>query len=276
MRYLFDDTPMLARIISTSGAFLLLDYDGTLVEMAPTPELAILSDSRRDLLRQLAKCAHYRVAVISGRDLDELKGIVGVDGIFYSGSHGLELEGPGVFYRHNIQPQYMAILHKMTDHIRGLLGNIEGVMIERKKFSLCVHYRLCSAEQSRVVRHMVAEAVTGLVADGDIRVMSGRRNIEIVPPCDWNKGKIAIWLLDEYHTIHPGCTLMPIFLGDDSTDETAFEALCVEGMTVFVGRHRPSSAQYYLRDVSQVYEFLAFLANGQQYPTDAVRRSECS
>jgi trehalose-phosphatase len=268
MRYLFDDMPMLARIISTSGAFLLLDYDGTLVEMAPSPDLATISGDRRDVLRQLAKCPHYRVAVISGRDLDELKGIVGVDGIFYSGSHGLELEGPGVLYRYNIQPQYMAILHKMTDHIRRLLGDIDGVMIERKKLSLCVHYRLCNAEQAVVVRHIVTEAVTELVANGDIRVMSGRKNIEIIPPCDWNKGKIAIWLLDEYHAINPGCTLMPIFLGDDSTDETAFEALCVEGTTVFVGCHRPSSAQYYLRDVSQVYEFLSFLANSLQCPTE--------
>jgi trehalose 6-phosphate phosphatase len=260
MRYLFEDFPTISNLVSARGAFLLLDYDGTLVEMAPTPELATMDETRRGMLRQLSRCPRCQVAIISGRDLNELKTMVGVDNIFYSGSHGLELEGPCVSYRHNVRPEYMATLHKTVNHITGLLRDFKGVIIERKEFSLCVHYRLCKPEQAGIVKHIVTEAITPLATDGDIKVLAGRKNIEILPPSDWNKGSITMLLLEEYGKVHTGDGLLPVFLGDDVTDETAFESLKGKGLTVFVGRHRESSAQYFLRDVGQAYEFLANMA----------------
>jgi trehalose-phosphatase len=268
MRYLFEDFPTISYLVAARGAFVLLDYDGTLVEIAPTPELAVMDEARRDVLRQLSQSPNCHVAIVSGRDLDELKRMVGVDGLFYSGSHGLELEGPGISYRYNVAHEYVASLFRLTTEIEMLLSHIDGALIEKKKLSLCIHYRLCEPDQARMVRHIVAEVVTPLAISGDIRVLGGKKNVEILPPCDWNKGRIVTWLMEEYRKTFASDISMPIFLGDDATDETAFGALAGKGLTVLVGEPRESSAQYFVRDVGQVYEFFGHMIQWLECETE--------
>jgi trehalose-phosphatase len=256
MVYLFDELSTIRSLASVRGLFLLLDYDGTLVEIAPTPQQATISPARTAALRRLAGCPRCHLAIISGRDLDDLKKVVGIDGVYYCGSHGLELEGPGISFRNGLRDLHASAATGLADKVTALVGGINGVLIEKKRFTLCVHYRLCSHEDAAKVKHLVTETAEPLVAEGKIRLMAGRKNIELLPPCDWNKGKIALWLLQMYQTAHPAELPLPIFMGDDLTDETAFDAIGTYGITVFVGSHRDSSARYSLKDVGQVYEFL--------------------
>lgn len=240
---------------------LLLDYDGTLTEIVARPELATISAARKRILSKLAACRKCRVAIISGRGLADIRRMVSVPGLTYSGSHGFELGGPGISYRYRIPKRSAMAMQRMLKLLRGSLSGIDGIIVERKEFSFCVHYRQCRPRDAAKVKKLVSEAVSDYVARGLVRMTSGKKVVEIMPPADWDKGAIVRWLLKEHRKAHPDHKLLPVFLGDDLTDETAFKALGQRGLTCFVGRPRRSAAQYYVRDVPEAYAFLKYVLN---------------
>ena len=167
-----------------------LDYDGTLTPIVSHPEDAWLSDSMRQTLRSLA--AHVPVAILSGRDLDDVRGRVLVDGIVYAGSHGFDIAGAGGL-RRELGAAYLPVLDTAETEIREALDEIPGAQLERKHFSVAAHYR--NVNENDAFR--VAQAVDAVAArHRELRRMDGKKVYELLPDIDWNKGKAVLWLLE--------------------------------------------------------------------------------
>ena len=231
-----------------------LDYDGTLTPIVEDPEKAILSSEMKNLLRRLA--AQYPVAIISGRDLDDVKKMIQVDNLVYAGSHGFDIVKPGGKVRQNEEGQnYLPFLDRAGNYLHTRLDVIPGINIERKKFAIAVHYRNVEIKYIDQIKKTTDEV---LEMFPDLKKGEGKKIIELQPNIEWHKGKAVRWLLQS----QPRTTRepVPVYIGDDLTDENAFDTLAGDGLTVLVGDHgRKTSAHYRLENVNQVKQFLNFL-----------------
>ena len=230
-----------------------LDYDGTLTPIVSHPEDAWLSDSMRQTLRSLA--ARVPVAILSGRDLDDVRGRVLVDGIVYAGSHGFDIAGAGGL-RRELGAAYLPVLDTAETELREALDEIPGAQLERKHFSVAAHYRNVNENDAfRVALAMDAVAAR----HRELRRMDGKKVYELLPDIDWNKGKAMLWLLETLGL--EGRNVLPIYIGDDRTDEDAFRALEQQGIGIVVTEQSPpTAASYSLKNPAEVEQFLAVLA----------------
>jgi trehalose 6-phosphate phosphatase len=218
-----------------------LDYDGTLTPIVERPEDARLPDAVRLAVERLA--SRCTVAVISGRDLSDVRGMIGVEGVFCAGSHGLDIAGPGgISEQHGVE--FVPELDRAEAELRRLLGSTSGVRLERKRFSIAVHVRQVAEDR---VPHV--EATVDRVALGHARLRKsfGKKVFELRPDVEWDKGRALLRLLALLGLDRPG--VVPVYVGDDVTDEDAFVAVRAHGLGVVVrgeGDDRPTSATYSL------------------------------
>ena len=237
--------------IARSGGRLaiFLDYDGTLTPIVSRPEDAWLSESMREALRSLA--ARVPVAILSGRDLDDVRGRAHVDGIVYAGSHGFDIAGAGGL-RRELGAAYLPVLDAAETDLRGMLDEIPGAQLERKHFSVAAHYR--NVNQNHAFK--VAVAMDAVAArHRQLRRIDGKKVYELLPDIDWNKGKAVVWLLETLE-LERGNAL-PIFIGDDRTDEDAFRALEKRGIGILVSEQpQVTAASYWLKNPEEVECFL--------------------
>jgi len=226
-----------------------LDYDGTLTPIVSHPEDAWLPESMRQTLRSLA--ARVPVAILSGRDLDDVRGRVLVDGIVYAGSHGFEIAGAGGL-RRELGVAYLPVLDTAETELREALDEIQGAQLERKHFSVAAHYRNAKENDA----FSVALAVDAVAArHRELRRMDGKKVHELLPNIDWDKGKAVLWLLEALE-LERG-KVLPIYIGDDRTDEDAFSALEKRGVTILVSEQpQVTAASYWLHNPEEVEEFL--------------------
>ncbi len=232
-----------------------LDYDGTLAPLAPRPDLAALSEETRELVRRLA--TKYPVAVLSGRDRQDVAGHVGLDGLSYAGSHGFDIAGPG--FHHEVGEDLKERIAGAADELARSLAGIEGILVEPKRFAISIHYRLVRAEDIPRVEEAVDLAAS---RHPGLRKGSGKMLFELRPALDWDKGKALLWLLGALK-LDPARTL-PLFLGDDVTDEDAFREVESHGIGILVGEPvgeeaRPTRAAYSLKNPGEVALFLGWL-----------------
>ncbi|MDZ7700389.1 MAG: trehalose-phosphatase [Deltaproteobacteria bacterium] len=232
-----------------------LDYDGTLTPIVESPDQAVLSDEMRETVIHLAR--RFTVAVISGRDLDDVREKVGIDDIFYAGSHGFDIAGPGG--HHEIFQQgkeFLSELNEAESILKERLTNINGALVERKKFSIAIHYRKVLEGEAGQVEEVVEQVNSRF--DG-LRQSYGKKVYELQPDIEWDKGKALRWVLDALDL--EGTDVLPLYIGDDTTDEDAFRAINDDGIGIVVmDEPRPTAAQYRLRDPGQVRTFLNRLA----------------
>ena len=132
-------------VIKNRKPVLFLDYDGTLTPIVKRPEDAIISEEMQDVLR---KCAEkFKVAAVSGRDMDDLKSKVGVDNLIYAGSHGFRISGPDGLYReHEKTNEIVPQLDKIEEKLHEIFEGIKGVQIDRKRYAIGIHYRNANEE----------------------------------------------------------------------------------------------------------------------------------
>ncbi len=231
--------------------FLLLDYDGTLTPIVARPEMAACPPGVKTLLRKLRDSPRALVAIISGRALEDLKAKVAVPGITYVGNHGLEMENPAGIHRKVLSPRRREELGQIRKHLEAKLSSLPGISFEDKGPILTVHHRNAPRGSGRIVQIAVEEAV----AEDSSRwqISTGKKIFEIHPRIEFDKGKTVRELLHR----SSGTLPFPVYLGDDRSDEEAFRAVRDEGITIFVGTDPTSSAaSYFLRDPSEVLEFL--------------------
>jgi trehalose 6-phosphate phosphatase len=235
------------------------DFDGTLSEIVEDPDSARLVDGAADALTSLS--AACPVAILSGRDLADVRERIGLPGLWYAGSHGFELTGPdGTHHQNPEAAASIPVLAGAAADLADQLGRIPGVVVEHKRFGVAVHYR--NAARDRVGE--VAAAVRTAGQRTALRVTTGREVIELRPNIDWDKGKTLRWVLDYIRDNEGAGALLPIYLGDDITDEDAFDAVDDDGIAILV-RHsddgdRATAARYALDDPDRVREFTERLA----------------
>jgi len=229
---------------------LFLDFDGTLCPIAEQPDQAVLSPTLQQLLRRLA--ARSTAAVVSGRALADVQERVGLEEIVYAGSHGFEIRGPAKAVSREVGAELRPDLESLRDALRARLDPIPGAWVEDKKQTLAVHYRQTPSDRVREVEATLDEALGRFPR---LRKHHGKKVFEVRPRVDWDKGRAVLWLLGALDLEGPD--VLPVYLGDDTTDEDAFRALKGRGIGMLVAAEpRPSAADYRLRDTVEVRLFL--------------------
>jgi alpha,alpha-trehalase len=242
----------LVGITSARESMLFLDYDGTLSPIVSDPGAARLVDGAAEALELVSKVCP--VAILSGRDLADVSGRVGTPGVWFAGSHGFELTGPdGTYHCNDAAAVFVPVLEHAAAELSRSLAQIPGVRIEHKRFAVAVHYREVAPERV----NEIVSATHQLGAQSGLRVTSGRMLVELRPDLDWNKGTTLDWIRDR---IDPSGALLPIYIGDDLTDEDAFDAVHFDGIGIVVGHDedgdRKTAAHFTLQSPDQVREFI--------------------
>lgn len=256
MKYLFNKWSNLIEKFRHKYIFLFFDYDGTLTPIVDNPDKAVISQEAKDLLNELSKNPWCKIAVISGRSLKDIKSKIGLKNIIYSGNHGLEIEGPRIKFESPIPSKYRTILDRIKENLNDRLRSIKGAFIEDKGLSLSLHYRLVNKKSMPLVKTIFHEAIIfGLIKD-KIKIKSGKKVLEVRPPVNWDKGKVILWLLSRQKFSLGDKAIVPVYIGDDVTDEDAFHSFRNKGITIFVGKPTISRAKYYLNNTGEVIEFI--------------------
>lgn len=213
-------TPALAHRLSGSPLVLLLDIDGTLSPIAPRPEDAVVPTPTRRVLDELARSPGVRVVAISGRSAQDARRLVSLDDIWIIGNHGIEVAPPmaPATVRADVA-RFSDKLATASSRIAEIARAHPGVILEDKRWTLSVHYRL--AERS-IIPELRAQ-VDAVASSLGLRVTHGKEVFELRPPVEIDKGTAAKELARELGALDPASSLL--CAGDDRTDEDMFRAL---------------------------------------------------
>ncbi|MFP4473476.1 MAG: trehalose-phosphatase [Candidatus Omnitrophota bacterium] len=248
----FDQDDHVQQRLAGKEIIVFLDYDGTLTPIVDKPDLAVISDEMRATVQRLTE--NYTVSIVSGRATDDVRNKVKIEGIFYAGSHGFEINDPQGEV--TVNEEVEAIRPKIDDIYRRLkekTAHIKGALIEHVKYTVSCHYRLVPdsafPEFEKIVTDTVAEYP-------ELRKTSGKKVFELRPRIDWHKGKAVNWILNVL-SFDPEKQIA-LYIGDDTTDEDAFRALNQgKGFGILVAEEpRETEAAYYVKDVDAVEQVL--------------------
>lgn len=248
----FPDNKKLFDRLKGKKPAIFLDYDGTLTPIVKRPEDAILSEDMRKALTALAGA--FTVAIVTGRDKEDVESLVGMEELIYAGSHGYIISGPDeLFMEHPDSKKIIPKLDEIEKEVEEVLkGTTQGAQVDRKRYAIGIHYRNAREEDKDVVYKIVDDILKKFPGH---RKGEGKMIVEIKPDTDWNKGKAMEWILDAL-LLSGNKDVIPVFIGDDITDEDAFEALKGKGIGILVGGHgQPTAAPFVLKNVFQVKHF---------------------
>ncbi|KAF9671897.1 hypothetical protein SADUNF_Sadunf12G0098200 [Salix dunnii] len=260
---------------------LFLDYDGTLSPIVENPENAFMSDDMRSAVKNVAK--YFPTAIISGRSRDKVHEFVGLTELYYAGSHGMDIMGPvrqsvPDYHRNCIQStdkqdnevnlfqparEFLPMINEVFSSLVSITKDIKGATVENNKFCVSVHYRNVDQDNWKSVWECVQDVIKTYPR---LRLTHGRKVLEIRPMIDWDKGKALEFLLESLGLSN--CDdVLPIYVGDDRTDEDAFKVLRERncGYGIFVSKSpKESNAYFSLRDPAEVMEFLKSLVTWKE------------
>jgi len=181
--------------------------------------------------------------------------MVRLPGLFYIGNHGLELQGPKLRYAHPGAQVRRPLLKRIARLLKKPLQPIPKAWVEDKGLTLSVHYRSVPPSRVPLVRNILHEVVEPYLKKSQVRIAAGKRVFEVHPAVRWTKGTVVHWLLAR-HLAAGKKRILPIYIGDDQTDEDAFQVIGTSGLTITVGRSKLSQAQYCLHSPGEVEKFL--------------------
>lgn len=248
------------RIKDAKKIIFFLDYDGTLTPIKKRPSLAKIDGRTKTVLKKLKNKTWSKVFIISGRSLKDIRRLIGLRGLYYVGNHGIELEGPRAKY---LNPAAKALKPAIQKSYRELKKKIEfkGVLLENKIYTLSIHYRMVNPSAVPAFKHIFKDTIKNLKKNKRIKVTEGKKVFEIRPNIKWDKGRIVKRILKERKLKKA----LPIYIGDDKTDEDAFRVLGKNGITILVSKERKKTmAQYRLCSPGEVIKFLKFITKLNQ------------
>ncbi|KAJ9553322.1 hypothetical protein OSB04_017367 [Centaurea solstitialis] len=281
---------------------LFLDYDGTLSPIVDNPDHAFMSDAMRAAVKNVAK--DIPTAIISGRSRVKVHEFVGLRELYYAGSHGMDIMGPARPADNHtdaiisgkegeegnlFQPasEFLPMINQVFTSLVEITKDIKGAKVENNKFCVSVHYRNVDEKSWPTIAQYVHDILKQYPR---LRLTHGRKVqnlgfscgiyvllsfelmvkahgddqvLEVRPVLKWDKGKAVEFLLESLG-LGDCDDVVPIYVGDDRTDEDAFKLLREggRGFGILVSSApKESSAFYSLRDPSEVMEFLKLLGD---------------
>ena len=227
------------------GASLFLDFDGTLVDIAPTPDGIVVTNELVGLLDRLLNKLDGRVAILTGRSSEDIENRIPSSRVTIAGHHGLETRAAGEVVSTIERP---AILDRVVARLRSLEAEHPGVLVEEKPLGVALHYRAAPAAEEACRAAIVAAA-----SAGGLVVQPGKMVFELRPE-GTDKGDALRKLAGE----PPFHGSRPVFLGDDLTDEPAFlAARQLGGAGVLIGEARSTAANYRIGTVAETIDWLS-------------------
>lgn len=241
----------LEQLMIGKQVIILLDYDGTLVPICSEPSLGKIAADKKYQLKKLSQ--HYLTAITSGRPLKEQVDFVNAASICHIGHYGYEIKlpyGPSCILQR--VEKFLSEINRAYLQLANELSGIEGILIENKKYSLSIHFQLVDGKLIRDIEH----AVDKITSDSSfLRKFYSKKIFEVRPNISWDKGDTILYLFQVLNLDKNN--ILPIYIGDDITDESAFEAIHGHGVGILVSKYdRPTLASYRLRDVDEVWEYL--------------------
>ncbi len=238
--------------------FLFLDYDGTLVFFKEKPTDVTTPENVKNIIRQLIKNQKMTVIIVTGRPLQEIRKLLNIRGLSFIALHGLSIKAPN-------EPQYSweqanqvrSLVKAIKNDMQEKLKDYEQAYLENKELTLALHYRLLPTKKARLLREAFITTVRTLDKKKMLETMNGAKVLEARPK-GWNKGK-AVELYMIRHEKRKN--ILPIYIGDDITDEDAFRGLKKKGITIHVVNtsKRKTAARYWVNNPDEVFSFLQFL-----------------
>lgn len=231
-----------------SGSALFLDVDGTLLEIAPRPDRVQIPSGLPSLLENLTQRHGGALALVSGRSLDE------IDRLFYpwqgaaAGLHGIERRRADGTLDPKIDPAAAAALDRLRPRLAAFAAASSGLALEDKRATLALHYR--SAPQ----REPEVRSLAGSLAQQEpsLRLIAGKMVVEFQPRGIDKGAAIAAFLAEA-----PFFGRLPVFVGDDVTDEDGFAEIGRRGgIAIRVGTPAHTRAGYTLADVQAAHNWL--------------------
>ena len=246
--------------VALTAIALFLDVDGTLLEIAATPRAVSVPDALRERLRALSGAGGGAVALVSGRAILDLDALFAPLVLPSAGLHGFERRDASGDYRTRPLPSGAA-LEVARGAMLDLAGRHTGLLVEDKRFALALHYREAPHLEDAVVKAMETLATR---LEGELELQHGKMVAELRPAGATKAKAVAAFLAEP-----PFVGRLPVFIGDDLTDEPAFDLVNRrDGLSVVVGATRRSAARARLANVTAVHEWLAQL---QAEPAAALR-----
>ncbi|WP_224448361.1 trehalose-phosphatase [Haloprofundus salilacus] len=218
-----------SRLPDHEGLLLCLDFDGTLAPIVDEPEAAEITPTNAELVDRLREAPGIRLAVVSGRGLEDVRGRVDVDGVTYAGNYGIEVDhGSGEIEVHPDAEAAEPVVETVRTALEDELADEPGVAVEDKRWTTTVHFRRAPDRAEEVT-----ETVEEIVEEHDedhLATASGRAIVEIKPDVETSKGAVVASFAAEVDGY------LPMYIGDDVGDRSAFETIASEdGVSVYVG-----------------------------------------
>lgn len=264
LKYLFDHLDEFERFKKDEKTAIITDVDGTISDIVDIPSDAIVSPLMKEILKNLSKKFKV-VAVVSGRSIENIKKMIGIDEILYIGNHGMEISKNDKIMVPADVKMYLPIVKEVTRKIQADKScKIDNIIFEEKGVCFSIHYRLC--EDPDGARKVIMDALRNIEEIKDLKIAEGRKVIEIKPKSEQNKGTVLEKIIKDHYL------KKVIYLGDDITDADAFcklkelkEKGKVDGEgIVVISREIPEyvtkNASYYLESVGEVQKFFNWLS----------------
>lgn len=257
MQHLLSNWDEIAPQLERNSVMLFLDYDGTLTPIVRRPSLAKLTESNKKILRLLSRQPHIKVCIMSGRTLADLKIQVGIRNLIYVGNHGFELEGAGAREMPLADQKTRKLISQISAKLKSALDRIPGILIENKHITISVHYRLVSKRNVAFAKVQLMRVLTPYLDGSQIVFRAGKKVWEVRPAVPWDKGSAVLWLLERL-VFKTNLSALPVYIGDDQTDEDGFKAIRGDGIGIKVSENgnELSYAGYYVHSTEEVFDFL--------------------
>ena len=250
-----DHWPRIRDRLRARQPLLMLSYDGALAPLVSREDMAVLSRGMKEALRRLAGLCP--TVIVSRRGRQDLASMVDIDGLFHAGSDGLDLSGPGLRGGARAKAEWVRQIRSLAaDLVQAFLGR-SGVLVDPRDITLRLQLDPAARVPSDEMERILDSVLSGYPQLHKFRTGDG---FQVRARSEWDRGRAAMRIAAELAP--SGAGRVPLYVGTNPADETAFQVLSEEGLTFVVGGvDSATKAHYRLPHPNELESFLVRLAD---------------